>query len=71
MSRPRVESFAVSLDGYAAGPHRSLENPLGLDRTNLHQWFFPTATFQQMIGQPGRRRGSHVAVRNYQQALEL
>ena len=25
----RVSSFAVSLDGYAAGPNQSLENPLG------------------------------------------
>ena len=29
MQKVRVSSFSVSLDGYAAGPHQSLENPLG------------------------------------------
>jgi dihydrofolate reductase len=30
MAKVRVSSFAVSLDGYAAGPRQSLENPLGI-----------------------------------------
>jgi hypothetical protein len=29
MSRVRVHGFALSLDGYGAGPEQSLENPLG------------------------------------------
>ena len=29
MSRVRVESFTISLDGYGAGPRQSLEAPLG------------------------------------------
>jgi hypothetical protein len=28
MSKVRVSAFAVSLDGYAAGPGQSLDNPL-------------------------------------------
>jgi len=49
MSRVRVNCFAVSLDGYGAGPSQSLENPLGVGGTGLHQWFFPTRTFQSML----------------------
>ncbi|HVR21979.1 MAG TPA: dihydrofolate reductase, partial [Candidatus Polarisedimenticolia bacterium] len=30
MPKIRVSAFAVSLDGYAAGPHQSLDNPLGV-----------------------------------------
>jgi len=44
----RVSSFSVSLDGYGAGPNQSLEHPLGVGGHELHQWFFPTRTFQRM-----------------------
>lgn len=46
----RVNCFAVSLDGYGAGPDQSRENPLGVGGKALHQWFFPTRTFQAMFG---------------------
>jgi dihydrofolate reductase len=48
MSRLRVHSFAVSLDGYGAGPNQSLQNPLGERGPELMQWFFPTRVFQRM-----------------------
>jgi len=49
MSRLRVACFAVSLDGFGAGPHQSLENPLGVGGMGLHEWFFPTRTFQKSV----------------------
>ena len=49
MSKVCVNCFAVSLDGYGAGPRQSLENPLGEGGTALHQWFFPTRTFQTTV----------------------
>jgi len=49
MSKLRVHAFAVSLDGYGAGPDQSLENPLGRGGTGLHQWFYPTRTFQRRV----------------------
>jgi dihydrofolate reductase len=49
MSKVRVNCFSVSVDGYAAGPGQNLENPLGVRGTELHQWFYPTATFQRMF----------------------
>lgn len=54
MTRVRVEGFTISLDGYGAGPNQSLNNPLGEGGKELHQWFFPTRTFQQaVLGQDG------------------
>jgi len=49
MTRVRVESFTISLDGYGAGPNQSLENPLGVGGTDLHQWALPTRTFQRTL----------------------
>jgi dihydrofolate reductase len=45
-----VESFTISIDGYAAGPDQDINNPLGVGGTNLHQWFIPTRTFQAVHG---------------------
>ena len=49
MTRVRVESFAISLDGYGAGPNQSISNPLGVGGDALHQWALPTRTFQQAL----------------------
>ena len=49
MSRVRVASFAVSLDGYGAGPRQSVEHPLGVGGPKLHEWFYPTRTFQKQV----------------------
>ena len=57
MSKVRVSSFAVSLDGYAAGPNQSLENPLGVRGPELFEWFFSTRTWKQMHGQEGGSTG--------------
>ena len=47
MSKLRVHTFAISLDGYGAGPDQSREEPLGKGGESLHEWFFPTRTFQR------------------------
>jgi len=49
MQKLRVASFAISVDGYGAGPNQSLENPLGVGGEELHKWFFPTQTFQKNV----------------------
>lgn len=48
MSKVKVAAFGISLDGFGAGPNQSLENPLGERGPELHNWFFPTRTFQSM-----------------------
>jgi dihydrofolate reductase len=50
MSNVRVAAFAVSMDGFGAGPHQDLNNPLGVRGTELHSWFFPTDVFKKMHG---------------------
>jgi dihydrofolate reductase len=50
MSRLTVRCFAISLDGYGAGPNQSLQNPMGEGAGGLHQWFRGTRTFQRMLG---------------------
>src|ERR687887_222816 len=57
MSRLRVQCFAISLDGYGAGPEQSLKNPLGAGGEALHEWFVPTRTFQTMLGKDGGTTG--------------
>ena len=57
MGKLRVHNFAVSIDGYGAGPHQSGANPLGVGGASLHGWAFATRTFQQMLGKDGGSTG--------------
>jgi dihydrofolate reductase len=57
MPKVRASSIAVSLDGYAAGPDQSFENPLGVRGTELFEWFFATQTWQRMRGHEGGSTG--------------
>lgn len=58
MTRVRVESFTISLDGYGAGPSQSIDNPMGVNGSDLHQWALPTRTFQRMVfGKDGGSAG--------------
>ena len=57
MSKLRVSSFAVSIDGYGAGPSQDLDNPLGIGGVALMEWFFPTRTWQHMHGNAGGETG--------------
>jgi dihydrofolate reductase len=50
MPKLRVQSFAISIDGYGAGPNQDLENPLGVRGPELMQWFFHTRLWQRMYG---------------------
>ena len=49
-SKLRVSAFAISVDGFGAGPRQSEDNPLGVGGTELHTWFYPTRTFRSMSG---------------------
>jgi dihydrofolate reductase len=57
MARLRVHGFAISIDGYGAGPHQALENPLGVGGLALHEWVVGTRTFKQMHGSEGGTTG--------------
>src|SRR6476619_6042923 len=57
MSRVRVQSFGLSLDGSGAGPDQSLENPLGVGGPQIMEWFFPTRKFRSTFGEDGGETG--------------
>jgi len=44
-----VRCFGVSADGFGAGPKQDVNNPMGIGGMALHQWVFPTSTFQNML----------------------
>jgi dihydrofolate reductase len=52
-----VRSFAVSLDGFGAGPNQSLENPLGERGPELMEWFFHSQFWNHMHGKDGGETG--------------
>ncbi len=57
MPKVRVHSFAISLDGYAAGPRQSLEHPIGEGGSRLHDWVFASRYGRRMIGMAGGEEG--------------
>ncbi len=57
MPRLRVCNFAISLDGYGAGPGQNLDNPLGVGGEELHEWIVGTRTFKRMQGEDGGTTG--------------
>ncbi|HVH23121.1 MAG TPA: dihydrofolate reductase family protein [Pseudonocardia sp.] len=57
MTSVRVTNFAVSLDGYGAGPDQRPEHPLGIGGEELHDWFVATRTFRALFGQSGGTEG--------------
>jgi dihydrofolate reductase len=58
MTRVRVDSLTISLDGFGAGPNQDIKNPLGIGGTDLHQWLLPTRTFQRaLFGKDGGTTG--------------
>jgi dihydrofolate reductase len=50
MTKLRVQSFAVSIDGYGAGPNQDFQNPLGVRGPELMEWFFHTQIWRKMHG---------------------
>jgi dihydrofolate reductase len=48
MSKLVVRSFAVSIDGYGAGPQQDLANPLGVNGPELMEWIFNTRLWRTM-----------------------
>jgi dihydrofolate reductase len=50
VSKLLVKSFAISIDGYGAGPNQSLEHPLGVRGPDLMAWFMHTRVWRKMQG---------------------
>lgn len=58
MSKVRVSNFAISIDGYGAGPGQNLENPIGVNGLELMDGFFHTRVWREIHGQPDGETGS-------------
>src|SRR5687767_1501834 len=43
----------MSLDGFVAGPHQSVDNPLGIGGMRLHEWVFPLRAWRATHGLEG------------------
>jgi dihydrofolate reductase len=52
-----VAEITVSLDGFAAGPNPTLEEPLGQGGDKLHEWAYPLKSFREPHGLPGGETG--------------
>ena len=52
-----VRSFAISIDGYGAGPGQDLQNPLGVHGPELMDWLFQTRAWRSMHGEQGGETG--------------
>jgi dihydrofolate reductase len=53
MTRVRVESFTISLDGYGAGPAQDIDHPLGVGGEALHEWVVATRHWRRAHGMEG------------------
>ena len=56
MSRVTAE-ISISLDGFAAGPNQTEEQPLGEGGERLHEWVLPTESWRRQHGKEGGEKG--------------
>jgi dihydrofolate reductase len=56
MSQVTAE-ISISLDGFAAGPNQSKDNPLGEGGEGLHEWIVPTESWRRQHGMEGGEKG--------------
>jgi dihydrofolate reductase len=57
MARLTLE-ISMSLDGFIAGPNRTVEQPLGDGGDQLHEWMFGLASFRERHGLSGGTRNA-------------
>lgn len=57
MSKVRVSSFSISIDGFGVGARQDLQNPLGVRGPEMFSWFFQTDVWKKMQGESGGGQG--------------
>jgi dihydrofolate reductase len=57
MTKLRLD-ISTSLDGYIAGPNQTIEEPLGENGEQLHEWIFGLASFRERHGGEGGERNA-------------
>ena len=58
MSKLCVRCFAMSIDGFGAGPDQDLQHPLGVRGPELMDWLFHSRFWQRMHGKEGGETGA-------------
>lgn len=53
-----ILDLTMSLDGFVAGPNRTVESPLGEGGDRLHEWMFGLASFRERHGESGGTRNA-------------
>jgi hypothetical protein len=53
----RTSAFSVSIDGFAAGLHQTIDNPFGERGMALPDWMLKTRMFHKMTGRDGGSTG--------------
>lgn len=53
-----ILDLTMSLDGFVAGPNRTVESPLGEGGDRLHEWMFGLASFRERHGESGGKRNA-------------
>jgi len=53
--------FAISIDGFGAGPRQSINDPMGVRGGELHQWLYATEAFKKSVALPW---GTDVVTKN-------
>ncbi len=61
MSKVRVH-ISVSLDGYVAGPHQTVEEPLGEGGERLHHWAVELKAWRELAGMDGGEENASSAI---------
>jgi dihydrofolate reductase len=57
VTKIKVASFSISIDGFSAGPRQDIDNPLGVRGPEIFAWFFRTEVWNKMHGQSDGGRG--------------
>jgi dihydrofolate reductase len=57
MSKLRVQSFGISVDGFGAGSSQDLQHPLGVRGPELMEWVFHTRLWLTMYGEGAGETG--------------
>jgi dihydrofolate reductase len=57
-----TSQISISLDGFAAGPNQSADNPLGEGGERLHEWAIATDAWRAQHGRAGGEHNADAAV---------
>jgi dihydrofolate reductase len=58
MTKVRVHTISISLDGFMSGPDQNIDAPIGRGGHVLHEWIFETRAARELHAQSGGAEGA-------------